>query len=181
MTTNQEIIKNRLRMKPSRITTLQKQNGFTLIELLISVGLVLGLIGGMVGIYILVSGSGKQFSTEGQILAVQASYHKGYDGQNTYGVGDITDAKYFPSDLKNNGGVIKNKWNGIVSVTGADSQFIINWPNVPNDSCAQIAILKSPDIRKVTINGNDAGLPVLTATANNLCTAGTNTISYTSD
>lgn len=175
------IIESSLRRKPPRIALAEKQKGFTLIELLISLGLVVGFVGLMIGLYQLVTSSGKQFSASSQILAVQASYHSAYDGQNTYGVGDITAAKYFPSDLKNNNGVIKNKWGGIISVTGADDRFIINWPNVPDDSCSKIAILKSPDIKKVTINGNDAGSPVLTATANNLCTAGTNTVSYTSE
>ena len=158
-----------------------QQAGFTLIELL--VGVAIGLVFILVGlsIYNMVSSGGKELAAQSQIIATITSYQNGYNGQNTYGVGNITAAKYFPTDIKNNGGNLTNSWTGPVSVIAANTVFTLNWGGVPDDSCAKIAILKAPSLQGLAINGNAQALPVTTAAANAACTAGANNIAYTSN
>lgn len=156
------------------------QAGANLLELLIFIVLGLVILLGSVSIYKMSSANSKETTATNQIIATQIGYRSAYAGQSSYGTGDITDAKNLPSDVKVSGTTVTNSWNGAVTITGATSLFTITWAGVPDGSCAKLAILNA-DWQSVAINGSTQTLPVTTANAKLACTAGTNTIAYTSN
>ncbi|MFA6162206.1 MAG: type 4 pilus major pilin [Methylobacter sp.] len=156
------------------------QAGASLLEALSFIIISLIIVLGAVGLWKMSSSGSKESAAASQILAAQIKYRGAYSGQSSYGTGVITDPNLLPSDLKVNGAVVTNGWNGPVVITGASGTFTISWAGVPDSSCSKLATINSEWLG-VSVNGTAQTLPVTTALANAACKTGSNTVLFTSN
>ncbi|EMR7683784.1 prepilin-type N-terminal cleavage/methylation domain-containing protein [Yersinia enterocolitica] len=123
-------------------TKNSKQWGFTLIESMVVM---------IVGVMILASsatGINKLFvannvSTESQNIQTIAENMK-VVASSEGGYGDINDLKtvislkVIPSNMKNDGIVVKNVWGGDINITTTNDTYTLSYPSVPVEECIQI-------------------------------------------
>jgi hypothetical protein len=173
-------------------TPLSRQRGASLLEGIAYLGIAAIVVLGAVSLLTGAFSSAQSNRVAEEVVSIRTAVKKLYMGQsNGYPVGAaitpvLITANVFPATLTLTGAVINNAWGGTVTVAGGATanQFAISYTAVPQDACINII---SGASGWVSIGGGPAGatglistFPVSPAAASGACTAGANTLIWTS-
>lgn len=162
-------------MSINTITTRQK--GFSLLELLlvVAVGAVLILAG--LGAYRLVTENNNTNQATRLITVLKQQIQQAYQGQATYGTGnlidDLSSLRALPTDIGTSGSgdaMVAKGVFGTITILGANNNFQVGFTNVPKGACVRIAQQFTPQ------NANDfvslqVGATTFNQTATNMTQA----------
>ena len=161
----------------------EKEDGFTLLELLLVVGVGAILLLAGIGTYSLVT-EGNNINEANRMVATIKNKVQGlYQGQTSYGAAgtDITatlnNAGIFPNTMLNTAGTPITPWNTGVQVVANTNQFTIQFNDLPEEVCINMARLdfaNDPDFVSTARGGTVIGAAGRTPTpveADTACTA----------
>ncbi|MDD3266894.1 MAG: type 4 pilus major pilin [Burkholderiales bacterium] len=119
---------------------LKKNSGFTIVELLIGIGVIVGFLAFVYGIYSRISTSNHANTLIGDLTMFQTKIHEVYANEPTGYTGmkteDIIKSKAYPGDLGASATALNSSFAGAVTVDGKTANtFDIVYANVPNGVC----------------------------------------------
>ena len=163
-----------------------RERGASLLEGIAYLGIAAIVVLGAVSLLTNAFGSAKANQTTEELTALRTAVRKLYAGQpytnGTLQTALIT-ANAIPNTLVQDGaGGITNTWAGAVTLTGASaSTFTIAYAGVPKDVC--VAVVSGANGWARISNGTAAQdittFPATIANATALCSAATNTVTFT--
>lgn len=163
-----------------------RQRGASLLEVIAYLGIAAIVVLGAVSMLGSAFSNAQANRTIEEVVSIRTGIKRLYMGQAaSYGNGSINEqaikARFLPATLAVNNNVIKNAWNGDVTLTGATSGFDIKYAGVPQDACITI-LSGATGWTKVKVNAtNDiVAFPVSPASAQTVCGNDTNDITWTS-
>ena len=148
-------------MKKTLNTAVKNQQGFTLLELLLVVGVGAILLLAGIATYRLVTEGNNVNEASRLLTTVKQQVQRLYQGQNTYGAGDISTAlinagAIAVANVNTGGTTIVSPWNTPIVVTAATANFTIAFQDLPQEACIQLGttdVGDDPDFVGVTIAG----------------------------
>lgn len=125
---------------------LKKNSGFTIVELLIGIGVIVGFLAFVYGVYSRISTSNHANTMTGDLTTFQTKIHEVYANDPAgYGTGDMTagviTSKAYPGDLNlSSSNKLTSTFAGDVSIKADTSnQFTITYASVPSGVCIAVA------------------------------------------
>lgn len=123
---------------------LKKNSGFTIVELLIGIGVIVGFLAFVYGVYSRISSSNHANTMTGDLTTFQTKIHEVYannpQGYTGISAGELISAKAYPGDLNANGTTLTSTFAGGVTVASkASNDFAITYAAVPSSVCAAVA------------------------------------------
>lgn len=142
---------------------LKKNSGFTIVELLIGIGVIVGFLAFVYGVYSRISSSNHANTMTGDLTTFQTKIHEVYandpTGYSSITTAGVITAKAYPGDLNVNGTTsLTSTFAGVVTVgTTASNVFTITYDAVPNTVCAAVANKLASSGEWVSIAGGKDG------------------------
>lgn len=144
----------------------KKNSGFTIVELLIGIGVIVGFLAFVYGIYSRISTSNHANTLIGDLTMFQTKIHEVYanepTGYTNMDNGEIITAKAYPGDLGASGETLNSSFAGAVTVKGVTANsFTIEYAKVPSGVCnaAAAKIFSSGEWVSISINGTVIASP----------------------
>lgn len=166
-----------------------KQTGASLIEIISYLGVASIVIIGAVMLLGTAFGGASSNRAMQEVSALQLNVKKLHMAQGGgYGTASMNEtlikAGQIPSTLKAQTASpwgITNSWNGAVVITGATSNFTIEYAGIPQAICVDLLSSQGgSQWSGITVGGSAVATPVTPAAAAAACSGATNTIVWTS-
>lgn len=169
--------------KARRPVSAQWQRGASLLEAIAYLGVAAVVVLGAVSLLNGAFGSAKSNQTSEEVVSLRTAVRKLYLGQ-TYGTtsmnSSLVAASAVPSTLTRSGtDGITNSWGGTVTVMGATSAFTITYAGLPKDVCMNVVSGASGWTEISQGQKKVQEFPVKAASAQDVCNAASNAVTFT--